>query len=113
MLLNLRSLEEAQGSAQSQPGTSAGSLSSGGISQGQWRRKRKPLRSAQPVFIAPASLERAPSQAVIDRVPDFTAQTLGAAALSARIDREIELLMREDAERDDEEALLLIFNALD
>lgn len=89
------------------------------ISEGAYRRKRKPkfIRLPKPIFIAPASFERASPQAVIDKVPDFTAitQTLGenAAALSARIDAEIEHLMREAAERDDEEALVWILRALD
>lgn len=98
----------------------AGPVDSQRSAEGYYRRKKK-LRKlgvpAEPVFISPASLERAPAQAVIDRVPDFTglAQTLGEtpAALSARIDREIEFLMREAQERDDEEALVLILTALD
>lgn len=102
-----------------QVSTQPGPVDSPRIAEGFYRRKkrRKPLELPEPVFISPASFERAPPQAVIDKVPDFTtlAQTLGEApaALSARIDREIEFLMRERAERDDEEALVLILTALD
>ena len=81
------------------------------------RRKQKIPELPPAVFISPASFERAPPQAVIDKVPDFTglAQTLGAepAALSRAIDVEIKRLMAQQAERDDEEALMLILSALD
>lgn len=97
--------------------TQPGPVDSPRSAEGWRRKKRKRKLLPEPVFVSPASFEHAPPQAVIDTVPDFTAlaQTLGEApaALSARIDREIEFLMREHAERDDEEALVLILTALD
>jgi len=98
-----------------------GPLDSPRIAEGLYRRKKKKLRRIEepesPVFISPASFERAPPQEVIDKVPNFAtlAKTVGTdpAVLSAQIDREIEFLMREEAERDDEEALVLILTALD
>jgi hypothetical protein len=96
-----------------------GPVDSPRIAEGYYRRKkklRKLERPAEPVFIAPASLERLP-QAVIDRVPNFTtlAQTLGEqpALLSARIDSEIAHLMQIADERDDEEALAWILKVID
>jgi hypothetical protein len=97
-----------------------GPVDSPRIAEGAYRRKRKKLRrsleSKDPVFIAPASLERLP-QAIIERVPDFTTlvRTLGEtpAAVSARIDREIAQIIREQDEADDEDALLMILTALE
>lgn len=114
-------LFDASGTLTQPDSGKAGPVDSPRSAEGFYRRKRKTLRRAiepeQPVFIAPASFEHAPPQAVIDRVPDFTtlAQRLGEspAALSVRIDREIEFLMREAQERDDEEALVLILTALE
>jgi len=101
--------------------TQPGPLDSPRIAEGLYRRKKKKLRRIEepesPVFISPASFERAPPQEVIDKVPNFAtlAKTVGTdpAVLSAQIDREIEFLMRQEAERDDEEALVLILTALD
>lgn len=110
-------LIDASGTLTQPDSGKAGPVDSPRISDTAFRRKRKrkALEPEQPAFIA--SFERAPPQAVIDRVPDFTtlAQRLGQsqAALSVRIDREIEHLMYEQAERDDEEALVLILTALE
>jgi hypothetical protein len=97
--------------------TQPGPVDSPRSAEGWYRRKRKKKLiqlATESVFISPA--ETLP-QAVIDTVPDFTslAQRVGEApaALSARIDREIEYLMREQAERDDEEALVLILTSLE
>lgn len=96
-----------------QPGmTSAGAVDSPRIAEGFYRRKkRKPKTPVLPT--PPLELPAA----LIERAPTFTAltQTLGLApaVLSARLDAEIEYLLREQAERDDEEALVWILSALD
>lgn len=90
----------------------AGPVDSPRSAQG-WRRKRKQLK-LPPVQ---SVIERAPSTAVIAQaqtfqsLADLTGKPL--ERLRADVDHDIELLMREAAERDDEEALLLILTALD
>lgn len=98
-----------------------GPVDSPRISEGAFRRKRKKLRRQlepnEPIFIAPASLEIAPPQAVIDRVPNFQvlAQVSGRTyeQLSRQIDQEIAAIMEREQEADDEEALLMILTALE
>lgn len=88
--------------------------------EGFYRRKKKRRqieRPAQPVVIAPASFEHEIPTAVIARATSFQslAQIAGKSlpVLRAQVDQEIESLLRAEAERDDQEALQWILNALD